>query len=193
MGGPAGRARPLKAVRLPDERYPQAVDRPNFTDPIDWVQYYWKLQDLGDERTFLAMASVLRLHQLMTSELDRVLKPYDLNRNSYLLLASLHLSAHGSRLLSRLASHMMVHPTTVTIVTDKLEKQGLLVRSPHPTDRRATYAQITPAGKALLKEATRALDEANFGLPGVTPAKAQKVIDMLAPIRVAAGDHNPDH
>jgi DNA-binding MarR family transcriptional regulator len=151
------------------------------------------MQEMGDEHRFLAMASVLRLYQLMTAEMERVLRTFDLNRNSYLLLTSLHLSQDGSRLLSRLASHMMVHPTTVTIVTDKLEQQGLLVRMPHPTDRRATYAKITPAGKALLKEATRALEGVDFGLPGLTPDRADKLVRMLGPLRAAAGDVARQH
>jgi DNA-binding MarR family transcriptional regulator len=169
------------------------VKRPDYSDPIEWVRHYWRMQDMGDERKFLAMASVLRLYQLMTTELERVLRKFDLNRNSYLLLASLHLSEDGSRVLSRLASHMMVHPTTVTIVTDKLEQQGLLVRTPHPTDRRATYARITPAGKALLKDATSALEEADFGLPGLTVERANKLVSMLTPLRTAAGDVSYHH
>lgn len=136
------------------------------------------------------MASIMRLHQLMCNTIERTLKPFGLNRNSYLMLSTVMLSSRGSRLLSNIASHMLVHPTTVTLLADKLESQGLLARSPHPNDRRATFATITPAGRALMKEATRALGDADFGLTGLTPARAQKLIEMLAPIRAAAGDPN---
>jgi DNA-binding MarR family transcriptional regulator len=168
-------------------------DEPEFADPIDWVEHYWRKQDLGDPRPFLAMGSVLRLHQLMTAEIDRVLKEYDLTRTSYLVLSTIMLSEHGSRLLSRIATHMLVHPTTVTLVIDKLEQQGLVLRQPHPSDRRATYAKITPAGTALVREATRALDKVGFGLPGLTPAQAGRLTDLLTPLRSAAGDGNSVH
>ena len=159
-----------------------------FEDPIEWVGHYWRKEGLGDPKKFMALGSVLRLHQLVTAELDRVLKEFGLTRTGYLVLATVRLSPDGSRLLSRIAAHMLVHPTTVTLVVDKLEEQGLLVRQAHPTDRRATHAKITPAGSALMEKATRALDRVGFGMPGLTNAQARELVDVLAPIRFAAGD-----
>jgi DNA-binding MarR family transcriptional regulator len=37
-------------------------------------------------------------------------------------------------------------PSTLTGVLDRLERRGLLERVPHPSDRRALQAQLTPAG-----------------------------------------------
>jgi len=158
------------------------------TDPIDRVHHHWKPDDLGDPRKFQAMGSIMRLHALMCNTIDRTLKDFGLNRNTYLMLSTVLLSPKGSRLLSNIASHMLVHPTTVTLTADKLVGMGLLTRTPHPTDRRATYATITPAGRALMKDATKALDAVDFGLPGLTPARAEKLVEMLAPIRGASGD-----
>jgi DNA-binding MarR family transcriptional regulator len=161
------------------------------SDPVETVRHHWENHgDLGDPRAFLAMGSLLRTHQLMVGTLERTLKPFDLNRNSYLMLSTVLLSSHGARLLSHIATHMLVHPTTVTLLADKLEAQGLITREPHPSDRRATYAKITPAGRALVKEATRALRTANFGLQGLSPADAQRLVEFLRPIRQAAGDLN---
>ena len=160
--------------------------KPRTTDTIDWVGYWWDEQDLGDTERFQAMGSILRLHQLMTNAMSDALKPFDLTPNSYLLLATIQLSDTGARLLSHLASRIMVHPTTVTLLADRLEDQGLLAREPHPTDRRAT--RITPAGKALMNEATRALAEADFGLPNLTSAQCHDLVAMLKPVRGALGD-----
>ena len=170
-----------------------AMASPEFDDPIEWVEYFWNQQELGDPRGFLAMGSVLRLHQLMTAEMDRVLKGFDLTRSAYLVLSTVQLSPDGSRLLSRIATHMIVHPTTVTLIVDKLEEQGLLERQPHPSDRRATYARITTAGRARMHDATTALQAVGFGLPGLSPAQAAKLTKMLAPIRAAAGDIDEIH
>jgi DNA-binding MarR family transcriptional regulator len=159
-----------------------------FEDPIDWVGHHWRRQELGDPRKFLAMGSMLRMHQLMTAEIDRVLKALDLTRSGYLVLATVQLSEDGTRLLGRIAAHMLVHATTVTLVVDRLELQGLLVRRPHPTDRRATYVAITPAGTALMQRATAALDAVDFGLPGLRDADAARLTELLTPIRAAAGD-----
>jgi DNA-binding MarR family transcriptional regulator len=135
----------------------------------------------------------MRLAQLVNAEVERVLKDFGLTRTGYLVLATVQLSEDGTRLLGRIATHMMVHPTTVTLVVDRLEEQGLLVRQPHPTDRRATHAKITPAGRALMKEATRALDKVGFGMPGLTSVQAERLTAMLAPIRYAAGDVDDTH
>jgi DNA-binding MarR family transcriptional regulator len=159
-------------------------------DPIEWVGYIYEEQGFPDKEKFLAMASVLRMHQLVTTATAAALKPFDLNPNSYLMLATIQLSETGARLLSHLAARIMVHPTTVTMLTDRLEAQGLLVREPHPTDRRATYARITPAGSALMKEATRALAEIDFAMPGLTKKQTRALIDLLAPVRMALGDSN---
>ena len=134
------------------------------------------------------MGSLMRLERIMNAELERTLKPYGLNRNSYMLLITLHLTDRGASLLSQLARSLMVHPTTVTLVTDKLEQLGLVTRTAHPTDRRATYATLTPAGHTLVREATTALDAVDFGLPGLTLADSQRLLDLIGPIRKAAGD-----
>ena len=160
---------------------------------MDWVGHYWHGQGLGDPRPFLAMGSMLRMHTLMTAEIDRALKPFEMTRSGYLVLATVQLSEDGTRLLSRIATHMLVHPTTVTLVVDRLERQGLLVRQPHPTDRRATHVRVTPAGSALMREATEALAGVGFGLPGMSDADAAQLTKMLAPVRAAAGDVDTAH
>jgi DNA-binding MarR family transcriptional regulator len=176
---------------------PMAAAR--FEDPIDWVGHYWQDQGLGDGRTFLAMGSLLRMHTLMTAAIDRVLKDFEVTRSGYLVLSTVQLSADGTRLLGRIAAHMLVHPTTVTLLVDKLEQQGLLLRRPHPTDRRATHVMMTPAGTALMKAATHALDAVGFGLPGLSEVDAARLTKLLAKVRSAAGDvdtvhdHDPGH
>ncbi|WP_185736204.1 MarR family winged helix-turn-helix transcriptional regulator [Nocardioides sp. LS1] len=162
-------------------------------DPVDWVEHWWTKQGMGDTDRFLAVTSIVRIHELMTDAMASVLKEYDLKVNSYFLLLSVHLSDNGALLLSHIASRIMVHPTTVTLMTDRLENQGLLVREPHPTDRRATYAKITPAGKALVTSATDALDEITFGLPGLTKADAKQLVNLLRPVRARLGDLAEDH
>jgi DNA-binding MarR family transcriptional regulator len=163
------------------------------TDPIDWVKHYWSREGLEGGESFMAMSSLLRLHQLMTEEIERELKPLQLNMTSYLLLMTLVLSERGSRLLSRLAWNLLIHPTTVTLTVDRLEARELVIRSPHPTDRRATYVSITRSGRTLARQATDRLREINFGLPGVDPARATKMVELLAPVREAAGDTDKVH
>lgn len=163
-------------------------------DPVQWVKFYWEQGSKEDPHTFLAMSSVLRLHQLMTSAMEAELKEhFGLSLSDYLMLKTLEMSDTGTRLLSRVAWNMLVHATTVTIMTDRLEARGLLVREAHPRDRRATLVTITAEGRKLVGAATKALSKLNYGLPGLTAERAKQLVEFIAPIRSAAGDQDRVH
>ena len=49
-------------------------------------------------------------------------------------------------------------------------------------------ATITPAGRTLAEEATDALNQAAFGLPGLSQEQAAEVTAMLNLIRASTGD-----
>src|SRR5450755_1877462 len=53
---------------------------------------------------------------------------------------------------------------------------------------RRLLATITPAGQAVVREGTEALNQASFGLPGLTAGQAAEVTSALRALRVAGGD-----
>ena len=159
------------------------------TDPVDWARHFWRRHGLGDnEDAFIAMSSVLRFHRLMVDAVETQLRPLKLNLTDYMLLMTLQLSETGTRLISQLARSLMVHATTATLATDRLEGRGLIERNPHPTDRRATLVTITTAGQDLIETATDALRVCEFGFSGTSVTEQRELIDVLASIRLAAGD-----
>ena len=60
------------------------------------------------------------------------------------LLGALH--CRGPQTMSSLSGELGVTPRNVTALVDALEEEGLVRRSPHPTDRRATVVGMTPQG-----------------------------------------------
>jgi DNA-binding MarR family transcriptional regulator len=68
------------------------------------------------------------------------------------LLEALH--CHGPAIMRNLGVQLGVSPRNMTAMVDALEEQGLVVRQPHPTDRRATLVALSPAGD---REAENAL------------------------------------
>jgi DNA-binding MarR family transcriptional regulator len=62
------------------------------------------------------------------------------------LLAQLEREPDGLT-MGELSQRLMVTGGNVTGVTDQLEAEGLVKRSPHPSDRRAFAVQLTPAGR----------------------------------------------
>lgn len=55
----------------------------------------------------------------------------------------------GPMTMRELAERMSCEPSNATFVVDKLEKQGLIERRAHPTDRRARHLVLTAGGTAL--------------------------------------------
>lgn len=62
---------------------------------------------------------------------------------------------HGPLTLGALAEHERVAPPTITKVVSKLESDGLVTRTPDPSDRRVCRVEVSPAGAALLDEVRR--------------------------------------
>ena len=76
---------------------------------------------------------------------------------------------------------------------DRLEKQGLIERTPHPTDRRSTIAQMTPAGRVLTGKAINLLNAEFFRDLGLSEREAHLLIGLLMKMRRSWNDiMNPE-
>jgi DNA-binding MarR family transcriptional regulator len=157
-------------------------------DPVEWMRLRWLAHGEPRPEHFAAMAALLRTTVLVTGEMDRVLRDCQLSRTGYLILITLQASPEQTRPLGRLSKVLLVHPTTVTMAIDQLEKPGLVRRVPHPTDRRTILARLTPEGGKLAERATSALAEVGYGLGDTSAATASQVTAALRRIRRAVGD-----
>ena len=158
-------------------------------DPVEWSREQWVAHDQPAADQFTAMVAISRTYQAMTASIDATLRTHDLTRTGYLLMTTLQLSCDGTRPLGQLSRHLMVHPTTVTLALDQMEKRNLVKRSPHPTP--AHHPCRLPRGAGLLEAATKALADAYFGLPGVDGALSRRVVEVLGEVREHIGDIRP--
>jgi DNA-binding MarR family transcriptional regulator len=83
----------------------------------------------------------------------------------------------GPMTMSELAERMSCEPSNATFVIDRLERQGLLERHPHPTDRRAKQLVRTGAGTALRERLLELLTQ-DSPLAGLSPQE-QSVLHAL--------------
>jgi DNA-binding MarR family transcriptional regulator len=67
------------------------------------------------------------------------------------LMAQLERSAGGLR-MSELSKRLMVSGGNVTGITDQLEREGLVVRTPCPADRRSFTVKLTETGLKRFRE-----------------------------------------
>lgn len=64
-----------------------------------------------------------------------------------------HIALHEGITQRALADAIDADPMTVSGILDRLEKRGLVIRYPDPTDSRAKLAKLTPQGEAMFRKA----------------------------------------
>jgi DNA-binding MarR family transcriptional regulator len=157
-------------------------------DPIAEAHRQWSERWPEQADHMAAVTSVMRVQQLLLSRIEDTLKPYGLTFAAYEALRLLAFSRRGSLPMGKMGERLMVHPASVTNAISRLEQRALVERRLSPDDRRVVLATITAAGQSLVREATLALNQASFGLPGITPGQAAGITAVLREVRAAAGD-----
>src|SRR3954452_9541680 len=100
--------------------------------------------------------SIMRAQQLLLGRFDAILRPHGLTFARYEALVLLYFSRKGALPMRVMGERLQLHPTSVTNIVDRLESDGLVRRTPHPTDRRTTLVEITDAGLKRREDATAA-------------------------------------
>jgi DNA-binding MarR family transcriptional regulator len=77
----------------------------------------------------------------------------DLSRTAAAVLAALR--QEGPLRVTDLATRESVAQPTMTVLVNRLEREGLVGRTPDPADGRATLVAVTPSGLERLEERAR--------------------------------------
>jgi len=93
------------------------------------------------------------------------------------LLGVLH--CKGPQIMSGLGEELGVTARQITNLVDALEKEGLVRRAPHPTDRRATVIEITAQGGKVACQFWHPFHEKLAGLYRELPKKDQRELARL--------------
>lgn len=164
-------------------------------DPIaearrNWDRHGWPAGDAMEAAT-----SITRAHQILLGRIDEALAPFALNFSRFEALALLHFSREGRLPLGKMGDRLQVHPASITNTIDRLQRDGLVERLPHPTDGRTTLAAITDAGRDRVEAAQGALAEIRFGFGDTAAPALRSLRDEIVGLRRRAGDfgaRNPD-
>ena len=159
-------------------------------DPIAEARRQWVAHELDESAAMAAVTSIMRAQQLVSSTVDRALRPFELTFARYDVLMLLLFSRSGALPITKMGERLMVHPTGITKLVDKLEQQGLVGREPNPADGRGTLARITAEGRHVAKQATKAVEAARFGAD-LPEADLDAIVDLLGRLRLRAGDLDP--
>jgi DNA-binding MarR family transcriptional regulator len=149
--------------------------------PDDIVAYYVGAEPgvydaLGSRTFFLIRALAQRLNDVSSSWLE----PFGLTSLSFNVLAFLRARPAGAFSLSSISKSLHTRPATVTSLIDTLERDGLVARVAHRSDRRTTLAVLTPQGAKLIERASLAHHaHINATLEGIGTREREMLMRLL--------------
>jgi DNA-binding MarR family transcriptional regulator len=154
------------------------VERPE--DGVDRIVEQWARERPDLDTTAMAVfGRVYRLARLSGDAVEREYAAYGLGRPEFDVLATLRRS--GEQLSpGRLAAAMMLSSGGTTARLDRLERAGLVQRSPDPDDRRGVLVSLTERGAELVDGAVAAgLRRQQELLRHLTPAQQDRLNALL--------------
>lgn len=130
--------------------------------------------------------------QNLAHELDRVMRKLDAQMHKLMPAVDTgRIGPMGGLLLMQLetlqpcniqtlATTMGRDNSQLTRLTRDLERKGVIMRSPDPTDARATLLSVTPAGQRFLKQARKVLnDVVQTTAADLTKEEVGKLVSLL--------------
>ena len=99
-----------------------------------------------------------------------------------------HLAASEGRSQQALSNALGIHRSAVVALVDDLEQRGLAERRRDPVDRRAYTLYLTPAGRDLLSDLERTVNERDVDLLSVLdPSERSQLISLLQRVAESQG------
>ncbi|CAL9464178.1 hypothetical protein SUDANB15_02680 [Streptomyces sp. enrichment culture] len=127
-------------------------------DPVDAIVEQWAAvrPDL-DTAAMEVFGRIHRLSRAMGDRMEKAYAKYGISRGEFDVLATLRRAGEPYTLSPRrLSATLMLTTGGMTGRLDKLERAGLLRRSPDPHDRRGLQVTLTEQGLRLIDEAVGA-------------------------------------
>ncbi|MGV9886254.1 MarR family winged helix-turn-helix transcriptional regulator [Streptomyces sp. NPDC003395] len=137
---------------------PPAPQPPAPRDPVDTIIEQWATvrPDL-DTRAMEVFGRIYRLARTMGDRMEKAYARFGISRGEFDVLATLRRAGEPYTLSPRqLSATLMLTTGGMTGRLDKLERAGLLRRSPDPHDRRGLQVTLTDEGLRLIDEAVGA-------------------------------------
>jgi DNA-binding MarR family transcriptional regulator len=160
-------------------------------DHVDFVLEQW-----ATERPDLDMAPMgvigrlLRATRKIDTELNRTFSAHGLDRPSFDVLATLRRAGPPHRLTpAQLMRTSMVTSGAITQRLDRLERRGLVTRTPSESDGRSVYVTLTAEGRDLIDAALPDhLANEDRLLAALTSAQRRALSDTLRRLLESLGD-----
>lgn len=151
-------------------------------DAVDAIIDQWaQVRPDLDTRAMEVFGRVFRLARAMGDRMEKAYEPYGISRGEFDVLATLRRAGEPHTLSPRqLSATLMLTTGGMTGRLDKLERAGLLRRSPDPHDRRGLQVTLTEEGLRVIDEAVGAgLAEQRDAMDSLNAEQAGQLADLL--------------
>lgn len=142
--------------------------------PLRDYPKYFALQEIAegvpdaDQTAIESTMALLRVSGDIISLLDGHFAQHQLSQGRFFVLMFLEQSGKKGLSATQLAEKAVVTRATMTGLIDSLERDSLVRRYPHPTDRRTNIIRITDKGKKVIRQ--------------MVPGHFAKVADAMKPL-----------
>jgi DNA-binding MarR family transcriptional regulator len=156
-------------------------------DGVDLILEQWRRErpDL-DHSPIGVIGRISRLARELEQELERVYREHGLEPGWHDVLATLR--RHGAPYQlrpSEFSSALMLTSSGTTKRLDRLERAGLITRTPDPQDRRGIIITLTRAGLKLIDAVTEAhLENERRLLGALSDAERRRLADLLRKLQL---------
>ncbi|MDH6125203.1 MarR family transcriptional regulator [Kitasatospora sp. GP82] len=158
-------------------------------DAVDAITAQWARvrPDLQTE-AMAAFGRIFRISRLMGDRMEAAFAAFGIGRGEFDVLATLRRSDAPYTLSPReLTATLMLTTGGMTGRLDKLERAGLVTRSPDPSDRRGLRITLTDTGLDLVDRAVGVgLGLQQEALATLTPEEAQTLNQLLRRVMTTA-------
>ncbi len=131
-----------------------------------------------------ATLGLLRTADAMKRSLAHVMEPHGITPQQYNVLRILRGAGPDGLPTLTIGERMIEQTPGVTRLVDRLERKGLVARTPCPKDRRRVFCRMTPKGLDLLKELDEPVNRWDAQAVSVLPpSELDSLITLLDRVR----------
>ncbi|HRN51875.1 MAG TPA: MarR family transcriptional regulator [Gemmatimonadaceae bacterium] len=160
------------------------------------MSYSSRTPEQGDDA--LLGGSPLRLYVVLSRAAEALhahtvsdIESHGLTQTEFAILEALY--HKGPMLLGEVQRKILVSSGGITFLIDKLVKRGLVQRRPCESDRRARFAELTPAGRDLIARIFPGHAEViRRAVSGLSPAEQQTLTELLKKLGLSAAQMVPE-
>jgi DNA-binding MarR family transcriptional regulator len=153
-------------------------------DSVDRIVHAWRESDPQlDSSTLEFTGRLLLCAGYLERAVTAVLKPFGLSIADFDVLNTLRRvgDQRGSK-PTDLARASLITTGAMTSRLDRLERSGLIRRTPDPADRRGLLIRLTPRGSKVARQALHAVIASNHGF--LEPLSSQQVESCVSALKL---------